>query len=188
MALIPAPAPVSTRSSCPAAASSRTESGVNPTRYSCSLISFGTPIRIRQAPDQNAAYAQSPWMWYDSSWKTIRRQRAPRSGWAKTGGRKPTGQRGLVTLPSSMTKKFQRLLGQGGDVEFASGRTKAGRCQTRSGAKTPHEKQSDRGEPYSGAGGGGTGGERSCRGFDRTRRAGRHAPRSVRAGRVDSAH
>src|ERR1700730_16323796 len=43
-----------------------------------------------------------------------------------SGGRKPMGQRGLVTLPSSMTTKFQRPLGQGGDVEFASGRTKAG--------------------------------------------------------------
>jgi len=68
--IVPGAAPVSTLSWCLAAPNSRTDSGVNPTRYSCSSISFGTSIRIRQAPDQNAAYAQSPWMWYDSSWET----------------------------------------------------------------------------------------------------------------------
>src|SRR5205807_404068 len=66
-----------------------------------------------------AAHAQSSWMWYDSSWKTIRRWRAPRRGRAKTRGCTPVDsalhavplahpnggrsrwERDLVTLTSS---------------------------------------------------------------------------------------
>src|SRR3954453_19173949 len=43
---MPPPAPVSTVTSCPAATYSRTAPGVSPTRYSCTLISLGTPTRI----------------------------------------------------------------------------------------------------------------------------------------------
>src|SRR5437667_10897915 len=41
------PALVSTTTWCPSATSSRTEVGVRPTRYSCVLTSFGTPMITR---------------------------------------------------------------------------------------------------------------------------------------------
>src|SRR5262245_30884609 len=41
-----AAAPFSTSTSCPWATASRTEAGVMPTRYSWTLISLGTPMRI----------------------------------------------------------------------------------------------------------------------------------------------
>src|SRR3989442_13399997 len=44
---MPAPAFVSTTTWCPSATSSRTEVGVRPTRYSCVLTSFGTPMITR---------------------------------------------------------------------------------------------------------------------------------------------
>src|SRR5689334_22908515 len=43
---MPAPASRSTITSWPCATSSRTEAGVSPTRFSRTLISFGTPTRI----------------------------------------------------------------------------------------------------------------------------------------------
>src|SRR3954452_17634772 len=46
---MPAPAPVSTNTSWPCAAYSRTEPGVSPTRYSWFLISFGQPTRIESS-------------------------------------------------------------------------------------------------------------------------------------------
>src|SRR5919202_3939637 len=41
---MPAAASRSTSTSCPCETSSRAPAGVRPTRYSCVLISFGTPI------------------------------------------------------------------------------------------------------------------------------------------------
>src|SRR5262245_3969352 len=49
---MPAPAPVSTNTLCPCATSSRTLVGVSPTRYSRTLISFGTPSSMKGSPDQ----------------------------------------------------------------------------------------------------------------------------------------
>src|SRR3954471_1719460 len=43
---MPLPAWASMKSSCPCETSSATDAGVRPTRYSWTLISFGTPIRI----------------------------------------------------------------------------------------------------------------------------------------------
>src|SRR5579864_4746974 len=43
---MPAPAPDSIKTWCPAVVSSRTPAGTRPTRYSWTLISFGTPIRM----------------------------------------------------------------------------------------------------------------------------------------------
>src|SRR3989440_1114810 len=47
---LPSPAVVSTRTSCPRWTSSRAPAGVNATRYSSVLISFGTPIRTAREP------------------------------------------------------------------------------------------------------------------------------------------
>src|SRR5207244_12913710 len=64
---MPAPAFVSTTTWCPCATSSRTEVGVRPTRYSCVLTSFGTPMitrisspvpRLRQRLDDARLFAQ----------------------------------------------------------------------------------------------------------------------------------
>src|SRR5438477_12415651 len=47
---MPEPAPLSTSTRWRCATISRTLAGVSPTRYSWSLISFGTPISIANAP------------------------------------------------------------------------------------------------------------------------------------------
>src|SRR5436305_4245128 len=49
----PAAAPASTITSWPCARYSRTEAGVAPTRYSSSLISFGTPMRMEASSVAN---------------------------------------------------------------------------------------------------------------------------------------
>jgi hypothetical protein len=47
----PAPALVSTITRCPASVKARTPAGVNPTRYSLSFISLGSPMITVSAPD-----------------------------------------------------------------------------------------------------------------------------------------
>src|ERR1700719_28906 len=68
---MPAPAPRSTRTLCPAATYSRTAEGVSPTRYSCTLISLGTPTRIESSAcasiyqRSHVGFRQKP-RWFDS--------------------------------------------------------------------------------------------------------------------------
>src|SRR5689334_2822445 len=47
---LPFPAPACTNTSCPSDARTLAPDGVIPTRYSLSLISVGTPMRIRGSP------------------------------------------------------------------------------------------------------------------------------------------
>src|SRR5262245_258345 len=53
-------APRSTNTWWPWATASRTLPGAMPTRYSCTLISFGTPMRMKIAPEPRLAQFASP--------------------------------------------------------------------------------------------------------------------------------
>src|SRR5688572_12192558 len=55
---MPAPALVSTTTLCPAATYSRTAPGVRPTRYSCVLISLGTPIFMATSAVWHASFSR----------------------------------------------------------------------------------------------------------------------------------